>query len=133
MSVETHSVETNAVEMKSIPVCTVEDLVAESGVCALINDRQVALFYFPDLGRVFAIDNFDPVGRANVLSRGLVGSSEESLFLASPLYKERYSLETGECLDNPDLVLDTWNTRLEDGKLFVDPRAVNHRLLRESA
>ncbi|WP_432698327.1 nitrite reductase small subunit NirD [Marinobacterium sp. YM272] len=127
------SVEPNSFETSGIPVCTVDDLIAESGVCALINGRQVALFYFPDRERVYAIDNFDPVGRANVLSRGLVGSTDERLFLASPLYKERYCLETGECLDNPEVVLDTWNTRLEDGQLLVDPRAVNHRLLRESA
>ncbi len=122
-----------SVENNWTPICAVEDLIAESGVCALVNERQVALFYFPDRERVYAIDNFDPVGRANVLSRGLVGSSDESLFLASPLYKERYCLETGRCLDNPELVLDTWNTKLEDGQLLVDPQPVNRGLMRESA
>lgn len=133
MSVESHSVEMKAIETKGVPVCTVDDLVAESGVCALINGRQVALFYFPARARVYAIDNFDPVGQANVLSRGLVGSSEGGLFLASPLYKERYCLETGRCLDNPEVVLDTWNTWLEGDQLLVDPQSVNQGVLRESA
>lgn len=122
-----------SVENNWIPVCSLEDLVAESGVCALVKGRQVALFYFPDRERVFAIDNFDPVGRANVLSRGLVGNSEERLFLASPLYKERYCLETGECLDNPELVLDTWVTRLDNGQLLIDPRPQNQARMREIA
>lgn len=103
-----------------IDICSVDDLVANSGVCALVGSRQVALFYLPEQARVYALDNYDPVGHANVLSRGILGSVGERLIVASPLYKEQYCLETGQCLDNEALKLDTWQTRLEGGRLLLD-------------
>jgi len=115
-----------------IHICNLDDLVADSGMCALVEERQVALFYIPEQGKVFAIDNFDPVGKANVMSRGLVGSSEERLFVASPLYKERYCLETGECLDNAKVVLDTWQTRIDGERLLLDPQPHNRVALKEA-
>ncbi|MBR9882380.1 MAG: nitrite reductase small subunit NirD [Oceanospirillales bacterium] len=115
-----------------IHICNLDDLVADSGMCALVGERQVALFYIPEQGKVFAIDNFDPVGKANVLSRGLVGSSEDRLFVASPLYKERYCLESGECLDNDALVLDIWQTRIDGERLLLDPQPFNRVALKEA-
>lgn len=115
-----------------IHICNLDDLVADSGMCALVGERQVALFYIPEKGQVFAIDNFDPIGQANVLSRGLVGSNEDCLFVASPLYKERYCLETGECLDNEALVLDTWQTRLEGERLLLNPQPSNSVALKKA-
>jgi len=50
---------------------TIDDLVANSGVCALVNNQQVAIFYVPQNKEgVFAISNYDPIGKANVLSPG---------------------------------------------------------------
>ncbi|MGO2477384.1 MAG: nitrite reductase (NAD(P)H) small subunit, partial [Pseudoalteromonas sp.] len=49
---------------------TLKDLVINSGVCAKINNQQVAVFHIPDEQQsVFAISNFDPIGKANVLAR----------------------------------------------------------------
>jgi nitrite reductase/ring-hydroxylating ferredoxin subunit len=53
-------------------VCALEDLVEGTGVGALVAGRQVAIFQVH--GRVYALDNFDPASRANVLSRGLTGN-----------------------------------------------------------
>lgn len=102
-----------------IDICGVADLVPNAGVCALVGERQVALFYLPEAARVYAIDNFDPVGRANVLSRGIIGSVGERVIVASPLYKEQYCLASGQCLDNEALKLDTWPTRLDGGRLLL--------------
>ena len=56
-----------------IDVCSVDDLQPDSGVCALVEGQQVAIFYCPNLtAKVYAISNYDPFGKANVLSRGLV-------------------------------------------------------------
>ncbi len=55
-------------------VCTRDDLVPGSGVCALIGKEQVALYYLPDEEQqVYALANRDPIGDANVLSRGVLG------------------------------------------------------------
>ena len=63
-------------------VCNREDLVAGSGVCSLVAGQQVALFYLPaEEPAVFAIGNYDPIGKANVLSRGIVGDMGGELVL----------------------------------------------------
>ena len=93
-------------------ICKTVDLDKNSGVCALINqqgqDRQVALFYLPQTEqKIFALDNWDPLGEANVISRGIVGSVGEELVVASPLYKQHFSLLTGKCLE-ADVSLQTY-------------------------
>ncbi len=81
-------------------LCKRSDLIANSGVCALHNNEQVAIFYLPDTEqKVFAVSNWDPIGEANVISRGIVGSVEDRLVVASPLYKQHFCLITGECLE----------------------------------
>ena len=86
------------------PVCSVDDLVADSGVCALVEGEQVALFYLPgEEQQVYALQNRDPIGDANVLSRGMVGDVGGRLVVASPLYKQHFDLETGDCLEQEDV------------------------------
>ena len=82
--------------------CKLNDLVENSGVCALVNGQQIAIFYLPgETPAVYAIDNWDPIGEANVLYRGIVGEIKGELVVASPLYKEHYSLVSGKCLEKP--------------------------------
>ena len=40
--------------------------------------------------------------------------------MASPLHKEVYDLETGECLGSPELRLATFGTRIVDGYVEVE-------------
>ncbi|MDD1625339.1 MAG: nitrite reductase (NAD(P)H) small subunit, partial [Methylococcaceae bacterium] len=58
-----------------IDVCSVDDLQPDSGVCALLDGEQVAIFSIPEqlAEKVYAVGNYDPFGKANVLSRGLCG------------------------------------------------------------
>ncbi len=96
-------------------VCTTDDLVKNSGVCALINGEQVAIFYIPSSEEgIFAIANYDPIGKANVLSRGIVGDLQEQLVVASPLYKQHFSLKDGTCLEE-DISVPVYAVRI-DGK-----------------
>lgn len=93
--------------------CTVDDLVEGSGVCALINGQQVAIFYLPnEEQKVFAIDNYDPIGGANVLSRGVVGDVQKNLVVASPLYKEHFNLLNGRCLEKPEYSVRVWPAQI---------------------
>ena len=43
-------------------VCSVDDLQPDSGVCALVDGQQVAIFYMPKDKAVYAINNYDPFG-----------------------------------------------------------------------
>lgn len=100
-------------------VCRPEQLLPDTGVCALVGGRQVAVFFSKRLNRYFAVDNYDPIGEANVLSRGIIGSVGERVCVASPLYKQHFDLQTGECLEEPDVRLRVYPVRLQAGSIAV--------------
>lgn len=106
-----------------VPVCSESDLVIGSGVCAKLQGEQVALFRPSADEEVLAIANYDPIGKANVLSRGIIGSLGERLVVASPLYKQHFDLHSGECLEQPELGLKTWRARLEGGTVWLQTEA----------
>src|SRR6187549_1519669 len=99
-------------------VCALEELVEGAGVAALVGGRQIALFQVH--GRVYALDNFDPASRANVLSRGLTGNLQGERVVASPIYKNHYSLTSGRCMEDPSFNLSAYPTRVTDGRVFVE-------------
>ncbi len=100
-------------------VCRVDDLQPDSGVCALVEDRQVALFYMPKEAAVYAIDNYDPFGKANVLSRGIIGDISGQPVVASPLYKQHFNLQTGVCLEDETITVPAYAVRIENGSVQV--------------
>lgn len=102
-------------------ICTRTDLVAYSGVVAWFDGVQVALFYLPGPagGRVHAIHNCDPLSGANVIGRGLLGQLHGAVVVASPLYKQHFRLEDGECLEKPELVLTVWPARLNGDQVEI--------------
>lgn len=110
-------------------VCRLEQIRPESGVTALVEGEAVAVFRTYD-DEVFALSNFDPFGRASVLSRGIVGTKtvrtgdveEQVPFVASPLLKQPFDLRTGACLDDPSVVVPTWDVRVADGVVLVGAR-----------
>ncbi|MEU2076133.1 nitrite reductase small subunit NirD [Streptomyces sp. NPDC013489] len=88
-----------------VTVCEEDRLTPGRGVAALLPDgRQVAVFRDRS-GRTYAIDNRDPFTGAQVLSRGLVGTAEGRPFVASPLLKQRFDLESGRCLDDEEVAV----------------------------
>lgn len=107
--------------MNQYVVCRLEDILPETGVCALIEGKQVAIFRTKD-NKLFALDNYDPFSQANVLSRGLVGGTtvtndgsidEAVLYVASPIYKQRFNIATGQCLDDNSVMLATYDVELD--------------------
>lgn len=97
-----------------IIVCQVDDLEPDSGVCALVDGRQVAIFYIPKIQAIYAVDNYDPIGKANVLSRGMIGDIQGEPVVASPLYKQHYSLKTGVCLEDESVRIGVYDVRIDE-------------------
>ncbi|MEU9152365.1 nitrite reductase small subunit NirD [Streptomyces sp. NPDC048417] len=92
-------------------VCDLSRLTPGRGVAALLADgRQVAVFR-DRADRLYAIDNRDPFGGAAVLSRGLTGTHQGRAFVASPLLKQRFDLETGQCLDDETVRVAAYEVR----------------------
>jgi nitrite reductase (NADH) small subunit len=102
------------------PVCSLDQILPDTGVCALVKGEQVAVFRVGEgADRVFAIANLDPNSGASVLARGLVGSIGERIVVASPIYKQHFDLRTGECLEAPAHSVGTYPVRVDDGKVWI--------------
>ncbi|PAJ73021.1 nitrite reductase (NAD(P)H) small subunit [Pseudoalteromonas sp. NBT06-2] len=96
-------------------ICQQNDLINDSGICVLLNDnQQVAIFYLKSTEQTYAISNYDPIGQANVLYRGIIGSIDEDIVVASPLYKQHFSLISGECIQDKTMSVDVFETRIVD-------------------
>ena len=105
-----------------VDICALERLSADRGVATLIDGRPIAVFRRLT-GDLHAIDNIDPISRASVLSRGIVGELDGRPTVASPMYKQRFDLGTGECLDDPLVAVGVHDVRAVDGIVQVRPRA----------
>jgi nitrite reductase (NADH) small subunit len=101
-----------------VPVCPVGRLTPDRGVAALVGDRAIAIFRLAD-GSLYAIDNVDPISGANILSRGVVGDADGTPTVASPMYKQRFDLRTGRCLDSTSTSVAVHEIRLSDGVIEV--------------
>ena len=99
-------------------ICAVDDILPSTGVCALVDQRHVAVFRL-GADRFFAIDNVDPKSGASVLSRGLLGSVGDRIVVASPLYKNHFDLQTGECLEAPAQSARAHGVRVDGGRVSV--------------
>jgi nitrite reductase (NADH) small subunit len=87
-------------------------------VAARVAGEQVAVFLLED-GTVLAVDDVDPFSGASVLSRGLVGDVDGRPTVASPVYKQRFDLRTGRCLDDDAASVGTWHARIHDQRVEV--------------
>jgi len=97
------------------PIIEKDKLIADTGVCALVSGKQVAIFFDGKTDQLFALDNYCPASNANVLSRGLISSIRDILTVSSPLYKEHFNLTTGECLENSALSVAVYGIRVNQG------------------
>jgi nitrite reductase (NADH) small subunit len=101
-------------------VCALDDILPNTGICALVKDRHVAVFNVKsDTEKLFAIDNFDPNAKASVLSRGLVGNLGERIVVASPIYKHHFDLRNGECLEAPENSVRAYKVRVDKQTVWV--------------
>ncbi|MGH3516913.1 MAG: nitrite reductase small subunit NirD [Haloechinothrix sp.] len=101
------------------PICEVSRIPAAYGVAALLpNGEQVAIFRVEG-DEILAIGNIDPISGAAVLSRGIVGDADGVPVVASPIYKERFDLRTGACIDNPGVYVTSYPIRVTEGVVHI--------------
>jgi nitrite reductase (NADH) small subunit len=102
-------------------VCQLKDIGPNGGVAALIGSQQVALFrvQLEGIEHVFGISNYDPFSGANVLSRGILCTMNNEIVVASPIYKQHFSLQSGKCLEDDSVQLKTWLVSIDRDKVFV--------------
>jgi nitrite reductase (NADH) small subunit len=96
------------------------DLIPNSGVGTQVGSEQVALFWIPELdNRVFAVSNYCPFSGVHIIARGIIGDIAGEPVVASPLYKQHFSLTDGHCIEKPEVILNTWEVRLKGDDLQV--------------
>jgi nitrite reductase (NADH) small subunit len=101
-----------------IDVCALDDIVPQTGVCALLGRKQVAVFRVaPD--DLYALSNFDPFSEAFVLSRGIVGDRGGVPKVASPVFKQSFDLRNGQCLDDPAVSVQSYPVRLRGTRVEI--------------
>lgn len=111
----------SAVAPSGVRVCGLTDLIPGSGVAALVDGVQIAIFYMPALDPpIYAIGNFDPFSKANVLSRGLVGDVDGVAVVSSPVYKQHFELATGQCLEDKEVRVPQFSLQISDSDVWLD-------------
>ncbi len=103
-----------------VDICDKADLQADSGVCALVEDKHIAIFYLEQEQKLFAIDNYDPFGKISVLSRGLIGDIQGQVMVSSPLYKHHFNLSTGQCFEDDSVSLCTYDVRINGDRVELN-------------
>ncbi len=103
-----------------VDICNVSDLQPDSGVCALVDETQVAIFYLAEDELVYAIDNYDPFGKVHVLSRGMIGDIKGEPMVASPLYKQHFNLKTGLCLEDETVQVPAYGARINGERVEIN-------------
>ncbi len=115
-------------------LCTRADLVPYSGIAAWVETpegpAQVAIFYIPSdpntsrlpgqAQELYAIDHHDPFSGANVIARGIVGDLKGQPVVASPIYKQHFRLEDGQCLEDDSVRLRTWKVSFKGEEVWIE-------------
>lgn len=96
-------------------VCGKSDITPNTGVRALVEGEQVAIFNVQD--NFYAISAIDPFTQAAVLARGIVGDLGGQVVVASPIYKQHFVLATGECLEDENVSIKTYPVRVNNDHL----------------
>lgn len=94
------------------PACAYDRLLPCRGVAVLLpGSVQVALFRLDD-GTLHAVSNIDPFSGAAVMSRGIVGDRAGRACVQTPIKKQAFALDDGVCLDDPDVSVAVYRTRI---------------------
>lgn len=100
-------------------VCQLSDILPETGVCALVEGEQVAIFRPYNDEQVYALSNIDPFFEASVLSRGLIAEHHNELWITSPLKKQHFRLSDGYCMEDESYSIAHYAARVENGVVQV--------------
>ena len=100
-------------------ICKVSDIAPNTGGCALVEGKHVAVFKQAATNKLFAVGNYDPAGQANVLSRGMLAELGGQVTIASPLYKHHFCLSSGVCLEDNELSIPVYGVRVTEDKIEV--------------
>lgn len=110
------------------------DLIPGSGVGALVGDRQVAVFWLPELyDTLYAISNYCPISGVHLIARGIVGDIGGEPVVATPLYKQHFSLLDGRCLEESEHRLQVYPARFLGAAVQIEVPVTGRSHRRQAA
>jgi nitrite reductase [NAD(P)H], small subunit len=110
----------NESEIKEwIEVAPANEFPENGGSTVLYRDEQIAVFNFSSRGEWYATQNMCPHRMEMVLSRGIIGDTEDEPKVSCPFHKKNFSLHSGECMSGEDYKIKTYPVRVEDGIVLV--------------
>lgn len=98
--------------------CRYDFLIPCRGAGVLLDDGSQAALFRLDDGTLHAVGNIDPFSGAAVMSRGIVGDRGGRATVQTPIKKQAFALGDGSCLDDPQVSIPVYPTRVVDG--FVE-------------
>ena len=102
-------------------LCDVQDLIPESGIAVWTPAGPVAIFYLPhQIPSLYAIGHHDPFSGANVLARGIPGDLKGEPVVASPIYKQHFSLRSGVCQEDASVRVPTFQVLVDGEQVLVE-------------
>jgi len=99
-------------------VCAIDDVLPGTAFPVLVGGQQIAVVR-TKRGSFSALSNFDPFSGAFVIARGVVSERDDEPNIASPIYEQRFSLETGECLQDRNVRLNVFPIRVRGGRIQI--------------
>lgn len=105
-------------------LCTHADLVPYSGIAAWVETAegpaQVAIFYLPGHDQeLYALDHHDP-SPAPTSSPAASSATSRQPVVASPIYKQHFRLEDGQCLEDESVILRTWKVSFKGDEVWIE-------------
>src|SRR5690554_6332737 len=102
-------------------VRSVEDLVADSGIAGGTVDGPLAAVHLPHRWpAVCAVSRPGPFAGADVLARGIAGDVRGEPVVASPLYKQHFSLRSGACLEDDSARVKVYPVLLDGNRIRLE-------------
>jgi len=105
-------------ELEWHDACVIDEVAPGSGLAVSVGDEQIAIVR-TESGFLAALSNFDPFSNAFVIARGLVGDRGGVPKIASPIYRQSFCLETGECLEDRNIRLAVFPVRVANGRIQI--------------
>lgn len=105
-------------ELEWHDACVIDEVAPGTGLAVSVGDEQIAIVRTQG-GFLAALSNFDPFSKAFVIARGIVGDRGGVPKITSPIYKQSFCLESGECLEDKNIRLAVFPTRVWNGRIQI--------------
>ncbi|KAG8710109.1 hypothetical protein FRC11_004844, partial [Ceratobasidium sp. 423] len=105
------------------PLAKISDMrptsAGTTSAVAKYGDTQIAIFNVPGKG-YFASQQMCPHKRAFVLDHGIVGDDVNgNVYVSCPLHKRNFGLKGGDCSNDPEMKILTFDAKEEEGVISV--------------